>query len=283
MRILLVLCILCMACIQDVQATERPGIPPHIAETKTIRCGYIPYEPFLIVDPNTKKLSGIMVDYMNRVAEQNGYKIDFVAETPVEQIAPALNAGKIDVFCLPASPEKNWIKVIDMPALMWGLPYYIYVDPKKTWTDETLALSRFVRVDGYVQSKLTDQFYPKSPRTELSAMASTAEQYDQIKYNKADAIINEPISAENYMRNNPGIMVRFGDKPIYAQPFYVVTQKGNAEMFDFIDRLFAAKNGNNRAVLKEVAKNYDIPDETVMLDGECDAPITDTNGEQSCP
>ena len=43
-----------------------------VKETKTLRCGYIPYEPFITVDPNTKKIGGFFVDYTTKVGAKAG-------------------------------------------------------------------------------------------------------------------------------------------------------------------------------------------------------------------
>ncbi len=85
----------------SANAKDNETTYERVTRTKILRCGYLPYEPYILKDPNTGQLSGVTVDYLNSVASRDGFKIDWSEEVNIDQIAAALSAKKIDAFCLP--------------------------------------------------------------------------------------------------------------------------------------------------------------------------------------
>ncbi len=250
--------------------------------THTLRCGYLPYEPFIIKDINTGKLSGIPVDYVNQVAAQAGLTVDWVAEINIDQLVPALDGGRIDAFCIPVTPDANWEKVLNFSGYLGGLPYYTYVKADSTLTAEQLETARFTVVDGYALTKITHQIFPKAEYKGLPQTTSTAEVYDQLRFGKADALVNESISAINYMRNNPGIVRRFSDVPLIAVKMYLAAPKTDTEMARYFDDTFSADKPDNLALIKELLVKYEVPEGALLLGEDCKNHSVGPQGERTC-
>jgi cystine transport system permease protein len=76
------------------------GVPAaaHADADRTIRVGTEGvYPPFSYRDPDTNQLTGFDIEVMKAVAEEAGWKVDFV-EAPFDSLFPALDSKRIDVI-----------------------------------------------------------------------------------------------------------------------------------------------------------------------------------------
>jgi Bacterial extracellular solute-binding proteins, family 3 len=64
----------------SIVKAEAKSVYSRVIESGKIRCGYIPYEPGLIKDPNTGKFSGIMHDTMEEIAKSLNLKVEWTEE-----------------------------------------------------------------------------------------------------------------------------------------------------------------------------------------------------------
>lgn len=266
--------VLLAVCAAPAFAAETESAYDRVLRTKTIRCGYLPYEPYISKDPVTGKLSGVTYDYLNAVAKRDSLRVDWVGEVNIDQLVPALDAGKFDAFCMPCTPDQNWARVAEFTGYLGAVPYFVYVPENSTLTEETLSAAKFTVVDGFALTDITKRAFPEAPTYSLPQTASTAEMYDQLRYGKADAHVNEHISAMNYMRNNPGVIRRFSDKPLIAMRMFLVSKKGDEEMRDFLGAAFDADKPDNLALMKELLKKNDVPSGALLLGKECRADNT---------
>jgi len=254
-----------------------------VTQSKTIRCGYLPYEPFVIKDPNTGKLSGVTVDYLDKVAARQGYKIEWAGETTFDQVVPSLDGGRFDMFCVPATPTTDYERVVEFVGNLGGLPYYTYVSTKTDVKAEDLPTATFVIHDAFALTGITKEVYPNANFISLPQTASTAEFFDQLRYGKAQAGVNEPISAENYMKANPGVMRRVSDTPVIAMRMFLLAQKADTAMHAFIGNTFGIENPDNLAAMKEMLVKYNVPDRAVLLGDDCKAALSDKGWKICAP
>jgi ABC-type amino acid transport substrate-binding protein len=79
-------------------ALAQEGILQKIQRTKVIHAGYIPYPPFAIVDPATKKLSGYFIELMDTIVAEmgQGIKIEY-EETTWGTMVVSAQSGKFDM------------------------------------------------------------------------------------------------------------------------------------------------------------------------------------------
>ena len=69
-----------------------------IQKTKVINAGYIPYPPFVIVDPNTRKLSGYFIELMDEIVANMGSNIKLrYEETTWGTMVVGVQSGKFDI------------------------------------------------------------------------------------------------------------------------------------------------------------------------------------------
>ncbi len=261
---------------------EKESTYDRVMRTKTIRCGYALYEPFVSKDVVTGEMSGLTYEYINQVAKNAGIQIKWTEEMNVDQVIPSLNYGRIDAFCIPCTPDRNWEKQIGFSAPLGALPYFTFVPEDSTLTAEQLEKAKFATVDGYALTEITHDAYSEADYYSLQQMTSTAEMYDQLRYHKAEAHVNEAISAANYMKNNPGTIRRFSDKPVVAMRMFLITPGGDDKMDAFMNETFDAGLPENLALAQNLREKYDVPDDALLLGDQCTQPAVTEKGWKIC-
>lgn len=266
---------------QGRSGTVKQMASDRVTQSKVLRCGYVLYEPFVIKDPNTGVLSGIIVDYLREVGARQGYKVEWVAETNIDQVIPALDGWKFDAMCTPCTPIPDFERVVGFAASLGGLPYYTYVAEKSGLTAETLPKARFALLDGFALSGITRNAYPEGAFYSLPQTASVSEFFDQLRYGKADAVVNEGIAAENYMRANPGVIRRFSDKPVIAMRMFLPVAKADTAMHAFMDRTFGVDQPENEAIMQKMMAKYHASEGALLLGAAC-LPVVSEKGQKIC-
>ena len=262
------------------QATKATAFD-RVSQSKTIRCGYIVYEPYISKDPNTGKLSGVTVDYLNQSAARHGLKIEWTGEVNFDQIVPSLDAGKIDMVCVPCTPTTDFERVLAFVGNLGGLPYYAYVGAQSTIKREDLPKATFAVHDGMALTGITRNAYPDATFVSLPQTASVAEFFDQLKYGKAQAIITDNIGAANYMKNNSGTIRRLSDDPVIAMRMFLVAQKTDTRMHALIEKTFGLEDPANLADMKALVDRYHVPEGSLLLGDDC-KPAVNEKGWKIC-
>lgn len=243
-----------------------PSVADRITASKTLRCSYMIWDPYVKYDPATGKLSGIAYDYINTVAANNGLMIEWTAEVGIDQLAAHLDADKSDMFCMPCSPVPEYEAVLDFGGSFGKLPYYTYVPAASTLTAEQLETAHFVVVDGYIPLVETPKAYPQARITSLPMFTSMAELYDQLKYGKVDALVNEHVTALNYMRHNPSVIKRFSDTPAVVKTMSFPFKNNDTRMARFVEDTFGMQSPQNKALLEQLSVQYGLTDKALLTE-----------------
>lgn len=238
--------------------STKPSALNRIQETGIIRCGYWIYEPFISKDPNTGEMSGITVDYLEATAARMGKVVIWEKEVGFDQIRPALDYGKFDVFCVPCSPNDNFLKQFDFVGSFGKLPYYLYTAKGKNITKEEMKTARFSVIDGYITSEKTKELFPEATISSLPQISAVADVYNHLKYNKADVILNEHVSALSYMRNNPNSIRRYEDNPLFEMTMYFPISKGDKELGSFMHKMTDTTLPGNKEIFMHLLKKYNL-------------------------
>lgn len=250
-----------------VQA-ERVRADAHhnVMENKTLRCGYTIMEPYVTKDLSTGKVSGITVDFINELASEQGLAVTWDQEVTIDQIVPSLDSGKFDLFCTPSSPNKTWDAMATFTGGFGSLPYYVYVADKSTLTPEAIATARFSVIDGFIPAIVTRDKFPQAQINSLPQTTSMGELYDQIRFDKADAVLNEHMTAINYMRNNPGILRKMSLDPVIIMPMHFIASRRNGTLAAFADKNLNTQTDRGKELLKELIEKYNLAPGTVYLE-----------------
>lgn len=250
---------------QNLSQPDSINILTTIQQSKKLRCGTVVWEPYVIRNPNTGTMSGIVPDYLNTIASQHGYHIEW-AEIPISDAVIALNSNRIDWYCVPCSPNDDFRRVLDFNIPFGYLPYYLFTSTDRKPANANIPTARFAAVEGFIPFLLTHSIYPDAKLTVLPQNTSVAELFDQIKYGKADALINEGITSEGYIRNNPGVVERNPAMTPRIMPMWFPTRKNDTAMETFLSNMFSLEIPANKHLLKNLLNQYNLPTDLYCLD-----------------
>ncbi len=237
-----------------------------VEKTGEIRCGYWNYEPYISKDPNTGKMSGLTVDYLEQTATRMGKKIIWEAEVGFDQILPSLTYNRIDAFCVPCSPNEDFRKNFDFVGSFGRLPYYLYIAKGRKMTKEEMQTARFAATDGYLTLPKTIEYFPKAMLSSLPQSSSSADVYNYLKYGKTDVVLNEHVSALNFMRNNPNVIERYEDTPLFITTMSFPIKKGDTRWGAFLQQMTDTTTPENKALFYGLIQKYNLTKDTLLPD-----------------
>ncbi len=195
-----------------------------VIKTQTIRCGYVPFVPNLIKDPNTGAMSGIDYDIAEAIGHKLGFKIIWAEEVGWATVVPALKANKFDALCNGA-----WLSPAVAKEAYFSRPYYyqplfiaVRADDTRfdaeadSLNDEKISVAS---LDGDNPRFIAEEDFPKAKILTLPDMNSTAMTLESVSTGKADATFIDAWGFGDYNEHNPGkLKLIHLDKPVRIYP-----------------------------------------------------------------
>jgi ABC-type amino acid transport substrate-binding protein len=213
--------LLFLACFFSLPAFAGP-VFDRINETKTLRCAYLIYPPETIKDANTGKLSGIVVELVNRAAEHLHWTIDWTAEVGFADMFDGLKSGKYDALCagLWKNPDRAQQALFTMP-INYGV-YYAYVRQDDHRFDKSLSAINDKNItigviDGEYGSFVAKQSYAQAKTHSLPQLSEISMILEAVATKKADVAFIQQSAAANYLTHNPG-KLRMLETPVRVMP-----------------------------------------------------------------
>ncbi|MEV1238547.1 ABC transporter substrate-binding protein [Nonomuraea sp. NPDC050022] len=204
---------------KDLKAESSGGLPPKIAESKTVVVGNVPnYPPLEFKDPSTNQLTGFDIDLGNAIGKQLGVTFKW-QETSFEQLQSAVTTGRIDMILSGMSDLPERRKTLDLVGYMTsGAQFFSttkVADPKDL-CGKTVGASRRTSFPDEIK-KWSEQNCSSKPikvvGTEGSADART-----QLTQGRLDAAVQGSETLPYIAKQDPGKFNVVGD------PFTAVNQ-----------------------------------------------------------
>jgi ABC-type amino acid transport substrate-binding protein len=181
-----------------------------IAESGKIRCAYIPYEPYAIKDPNTKALSGIMVDAVEAIGKKLDLKIDWVEEVGYGTMFEGFETGRYDMLCSGVWQNSTRGKRAYFSTPLFFNPIRVWVRADETRFNTLADLnSAQVRIgvqDRAIEDIIAQQDFPKAQRVAIGQLNPWTEVLLNIITKKADVTFAEPGVITPFNKKNPGAL-----------------------------------------------------------------------------
>ncbi len=212
-----------------------------IVRTNTIRCGYLLYSSYFRKDPNTGKFSGLFYDIMEQVGKNSGLKIEWTEEVGYENIFPALESGRFDVFA-----SGLWSNASRAKAAAFSMP--VCFSPITAWC--RTADSRFdqnimninspsikiAAIDGAMEDILAKSLFPNAARVSLPELSPFSQNLLNISTKKADVSFAEPMVVHEFLATNPGTLKQINAKsPLRIFGNSLVVKRSDTELKTFLD------------------------------------------------
>ncbi|MEU6719945.1 ABC transporter substrate-binding protein [Nonomuraea sp. NPDC046802] len=204
---------------ENLKAASDGGLPPKIAESKTVVIGNVPnYPPLEFKDPATNQLTGFDIDLGNAIGKQLGVTIKW-QETSFEQLQSAVTTGRIDMILSGMSDLPERRETLDLVGyLSSGAQFFAttkIADPKEL-CGKSVGASRRTSFPGEIK-KWSEKNCSGKPikvvGTEGSADART-----QLTQGRVDAAVQGSETLPYIAEQDPG---KFN---LVGEPFTEVNQ-----------------------------------------------------------
>lgn len=215
----------------DATQAQRESVYDRVMRTRTIRCGYTIWEPFLTKTPEGQ-LSGIYYDYTEGLGKALGLEIDWVEETSFGPHVEGLKMGRFDMMCAGDWPSAARSQYIDYPDPILYVAIMPYAREGDHRFDNNLDAinDRAVRisaVDGSTPFIIANTLFPKAQKVTMPDLTPLSTPMMDVASGKADVAFWSRPNAVTYMAKNPGKMREVTlDQPVRLFASSLAVRKG---------------------------------------------------------
>ena len=232
-----------------------------IMATKVIHCGYSDWAPFIVTDPNTHQVSGIMKEVMDEIAKRMGVKVEWTASLGWGEITSAANGGKIDMFCNTVWTDKAQLQNMSLSRPLFYTPTYAYARADdKRFDNNYDAINKpetiIVGIDGDTTYLTMEERFPKAKMLALPNTDGVAEQLMSIMTKKGDVTLADPSVIQDFSKTNPGKIKQVPGKPLFIMNEVLVTRAGEQQLMNVVNTILYSLI--NEGFISETFRKYDI-------------------------
>jgi ABC-type amino acid transport substrate-binding protein len=234
-----------------------------VIKTGVLRCGYTPWPGLLDVDPNTKKLSGVFVDYMQELANSMQLKVEWVAEVPFGEIPAALDSNRFDVHASGAWTNPVRGKFVDnvLPVGYQYISAFVRADDHRFDNDADKINSPKVRlttIDGESSSMIAATLFSSAKTLSNPQGTDASQMLLDVISGKADVAFTDKGMLSRVIAKNPG-KIREVKMPYPLQVYgnVIWVKKGEAKLKNMLD-IATAQLINNGMMDRILSKHESV-------------------------
>jgi len=174
----------------------RESVYDRVMRTGILRCAYGTYQPEVIKDPNTGKLSGFIIDIVEEVGHQLNLKIDWTSEIGFgwQNLPQDFKLGKFDAFCsgLPETASHARLGLFSIPVDY--APEYAFVRANDTRFDAAPRgindpAVKIATIDGESAQGIAKEIFPAASVLSISSVNDISVVLESVATGKADVAI----------------------------------------------------------------------------------------------
>ncbi|MBL8640667.1 MAG: transporter substrate-binding domain-containing protein [Alphaproteobacteria bacterium] len=178
-----------------------------VMRTGTIRCGYFVWPPFLAIDPNTKKKSGIFFDIVEEMGKRLELKIEWTQELNFGTYIQDLETHKYDMECTGGWPTATRGKFTSYSNNLFYIPLVPFVKAEDNRFNKKMAINSpeitVVTIDGENSQIIKRQQFPKTKELGLPQNAPPTDMMMAVITGKADVAFTDMVFGQKFMEQNP--------------------------------------------------------------------------------
>lgn len=212
-----------------------------VMHTGELRCGYYMWQPSFIKDPNTHRMSGIFHDAVEELGKALKLKIIWSEEIGLADYPAALASGRIDAMCSSLYVTSERARATDFITPLYYVPLHAYsrTDDQRfknfkaekfNSPDYTVAI-----LEGGVTSIIQRYYLPNAKVYELPQLTSPSELFTSLSLKKADFLLYDRFTFEDYNHHNPGKLKRVSNKPIKVFPLAIAVGKNQDALREMLN------------------------------------------------
>ena len=229
-----------------------------------IRACYTAFPPAFIIDPNTKKLSGIFYETLNKAAQNMGLKVDWSTEVGWGDAIGALNSGKCDIIGSDSWSNSTRGKSADFiqPIFYSSINAYVRINDNRFDKDINVANNanyKLVTLDGESSSVIAAQDFPNAKTLALPQLTDVSQLFVNVVDGKGDMTFQDSSTADQYIKNNPG-KIKLVSTPLVVYGDVMMVKKGEFSLKTSLDNAINElhNNGYINSVISKYEKEYDV-------------------------
>jgi ABC-type amino acid transport substrate-binding protein len=211
-----------------------------IKRTGVLRCGYQTWPPFLTKDPNTGKMSGLEYDLTEEMGRQLSLKIEWVGEVSTGNMLADLSMNRYDAICSLFGTMPSRLRGASFMKPFFYLPVYMFVRSDDTRFDNDLGLAnqpdvKFAILDGEYSAISAEANYPAAAKVAIPQLSTISELFVMVASKKADALLEDVFTFDEYNKSNPGIIRPAGNKLVAVIPCTFPIPSNEPDLKDALD------------------------------------------------
>jgi len=242
-----------------------------VMRTRTLRCAYVVRPPHLMVDPNTKQISGIDHDIIEEIGKAAGLKIEWQDEVGYGNYPEHLNTNKQDALCTIAMISARRAQRVELTLPVTFMPVYVYGrEGDARFDNDTSTIDKkstvIAVVDGSIMKAATDAAFPNASQFAIPGEADIAQSLLAVATKKADLVLTDDNMMFDFNTHNPDNKLRRvpSYKPVRISPEAFSVAKGETELRDFLNASLLELVGNG-FIEKIIARHTITPDAVLQM------------------
>lgn len=220
---------------------HKESVYERVMRTGTIRCGYMLYPGQFEKDPNTGKISGLMVDILSEVGKGLGLTVEYTEEVGTVNMIPGLDAGRYDMICNGA-----WTNLQRARAVRFSVPMYFSVikgvvrEDDNRFDNNLNAISnpnvKISAVDGSTPAHIAHERFPDASFLENPELTDYTQSFTDVLTGKADVTVIDNYLVKDYLAKNPGKLREIPSAiPVQSFANVLIYQKDDAVFATMMD------------------------------------------------
>jgi len=247
----------------------KPSVLARVQQSGILRCGYNTEAPSLMVDPNTKKISGISADIVERMATLLGWKVEWTEQVGWSEMTAGLAADRYDLVCV-----GKWVFASETRGGAFTMPLFYtavhaYGRADETRFDDKLSILddpqyKIATIDGEFNDYAARDKFPHAQRVEMPALTDPGMLILNVTTHKADVVFLAAAQAEDYMKQHPGGLKRLTREPVVVFDTALMFKSGEAALEEALNA--ALRQMHSDGFIETTLKKYEAsPDAYLHL------------------
>ena len=235
-----------------------------VMRTKTIRCGYISYPPYLIKDANTGAMSGVSYEYMVALASEMGVKLEWAEEVGWGNFYEGLETNRYDMFCIPVWQSGQRAVTATLSRTVYFNALYAFARADDNRFDssfeavnhETVTVTA---IDNDPSMSVANQKFPNARKLAGPQNADGATMIANVTTGKADILLENYDNVIRYNQNAQVKLKAIADvKPVRLFGHVYAIKKGELQFKAALDASIETINtdGSASAILSKYKQNF---------------------------
>lgn len=247
--------------VKSNETTTKETAFARVMRTGVLRCGYWNWPPLLMPGKDGQKLTGIFYDFTEELGKALSLKIEWTQDVGFASFQDDLKLGKVDAVCGGVWPVAARGRVMEFSDPIFYIPARIYVRANDHRFDQNFMLLNDEKVtlgsmDGWATTAAAHLKFPKAKILSSPDTISLAEVYESLADGKVDAIANDVVSSEGYIKANPGKIRELPTSaPLDIFGNTIAVAKGEFELQSMLNT--GIRDLTNRGVTDSIVAKYE--------------------------